>query len=260
MPFEFLLPPSLGDMRATARAELLQTWFRRWLGEDVRVTVAPSYTELEGRISRAEVEMAWAPPLVCARVEAKARAILKAVRAGSSTYRAALVARLTRRLDVTAEALSGARAAWVDPLSTAGYLLPIAFLRSKGIDPDRVLGGQSFAGSYRTALRAVITGEADFAPIYTPDASEISAQESLSECVGIDRAQLAPFAYSGDAPNDGLIVTSKLSRGDAESFVRRLTPFALATHGANLLLAVLAADRLERADPGEYSAYETRVA
>lgn len=247
-------------MRATARAELLETWFGRWLGEKVRVEVAPSYAELEGRVGRAEVEIAWAPPLLCSKIESSARAILKAVRAGSSTYRSALVSRQQKPLQLTAASLSGARAAWVDPLSTAGYLLPMALLRKSDIDPDRVLAGQTFAGSYRAALRAVITGDADLAPIYSPDATEASAQEALSECVGLDRARLVPFAYSDEAPNDGLIVTAKLSRGDAESFVRKLTPFALATHGANLLLAVLAADRLERADPGEYASYANRVA
>lgn len=256
---ELLFPPSLGELRATARAELLESWFGRWLGEKVTVSVAETYAELETRLVAAEVDLAWAPPLLCAKIETGVRAILKAVRAGRSTYRAALVSRDEQKLSPTAAALTGRKAVWVDPLSAGGYLLPTAYLRAQGVDPDVTFAQQSFLGSYRAALRAVLLGEADVAPIYTADDTEESVRASMSECIGPERARLAPFAFTAEAPNDGLVVTEKMSRPAAETFVRRLAPFGVDAHSPNLLLAVLAADRLERAAPNEYAAFAATV-
>lgn len=256
---ELLFPPSLGELRATARAELLESWFGRWLGEKVRVAVAETYAELETRLVAAEVDLAWAPPLLCAKIETGARAILKAVRSGRSAYRSALVSRDDRALSATPGSLQGLKAAWVDPLSAGGYLLPVAFLRKEGVDPDAIFAQQSFLGSYRAALRAVLLGEADVAPIYTPEGDEESVRTSMAECVGPERARLAPFAYTAETPNDGLVVTEKLSRPAADAFIKRLAPFGVEAQSPNLLLAVLAADRLERAAPGEYAAFAASV-
>jgi len=225
----------------------------------VQVHVAESYAELEQRLVAGEVDFAWAPPLVCAKAEPRARAILKAVRSGKSTYCSALVGREERGLTVSAPSLAGLRAAWVDPLSAGGYLLPALYLRAQGCEPDRTFSSQVFLGSYRAALRAVIVGDADVAPVYASDATEEAARTAMAECVGPERTRLAPIAYSGEAPNDGFILTDRFSRGAADAFVKRLAPFAAASQGPNLLLAVLAADRLELAAAGEYGRFAARL-
>jgi len=237
----------------------VEAWFARWFGERVTVQVAESYGELEERLLGAEVDLAWVPPILCAKMEKDAHAILKIVRRGRSTYRSALVSRVENPLQVCTAALEGCRAAWVDPLSTGGYLLPRALLRRDGMDPDAILGSQVFLGSYRDALRAVILGEADLAPVYSAEETEDAAQVGLAECVGPERTLLQPFAFSAEAPNDGLVITSRLSELAADLLVKRLAPFATAPHGNNLLLAVLGAERFERASPGEYAAFSRIV-
>jgi len=247
----FLFPPSLGELRAGARAELLESWFAGH-GEPVTTEVAPTYEDLERRLTTARVEMGWAPPAVCAKAVSGARAILKAVRGDRSTYRAALVAREGEA--PTPRTLRGLRAAWVDRRSTAGYLLPTSWLRAEGVDPDRTFSEQIFVGSFRDALLAVLDRRADVAAIHTTTADEAGVRETMAECVGPQMSRLAPFAYTNETPSDGLVLTTKLPAAAAERLATRV--LALCGRGvrSNLLLAVFGAEALERAEPGDYAA------
>jgi hypothetical protein len=71
-------------------------------------------------------------------------AIVRGVRQGASSYRAALVARADSALTLTT--LDGSRAVWADRDSVGGYLLPMALLRDKGLDANKLFSSQRFAG------------------------------------------------------------------------------------------------------------------
>lgn len=251
MPLLLLLPPALGLPRATARAELLEASLARRLDREVRVEVARSYQDLERRVLEGEVDLAWAPPLLCGRAEPTARLILQAVRGGRSTYRAALVGRHAEFLAATG--LAGKRAAWVDPFSTAGYLLPRAYLRSRGDDPDRLLGGQRFVGTYREALLAVVGGDADVAPIFAGDGSPEVIRTALADQIGPEARLLGPVAITGEAPTDGLVATTRLDADEARALVERLLPRGQPV--PTIFLDVCEADSFVVAPPGIYSAF-----
>jgi ABC-type phosphate/phosphonate transport system substrate-binding protein len=57
--------------------------------------------------------------------------------------------------------LQGARAAWIDPHSTTGYVLPLLDLVGRGVDPRTTFGEQRFLGSHDAAARAVLEGRSD---------------------------------------------------------------------------------------------------
>lgn len=251
MPLHLLLPPALGLPRATARAELLEVSLERRLGRPVRVEVARSYQDLERRVLDGDVDLAWAPPVLCGRVESTARLILQAVRSGRSTYRAALVGRAAEHLALGG--LAGKRAAWVDPFSTAGYLLPRAHLRAHGQDPDRVLGAQRCVGSYRSALLAVIAGDADLAPIFAGDGGPEGIRVALADQIGPEARLLSPIAITGEAPTDGLVATARLEDDEARALVDRLLP--LDQPVPTILLDVCEAEAFVVAPPGIYRAF-----
>lgn len=223
----------------------------RRLGRAVHVEVARSYQDLERRVLDGEVDLAWAPPVLCGRAEPTARLILQAVRGGRSTYRAALIGRQADRLAVGD--LAGTRAAWVDPFSTAGYLLPRAFLRSHGADPDRLFGAQRFAGSYRSALLAVIAGEAELAPIFAGDGGLEGIRTALADQIGPEARLLGPVAITGEAPTDGLVATERLGHDEARALVDRLLPRDQPV--PTILLDVCEAEAFAVARPGIYQAF-----
>lgn len=246
-----LFPPSLGHIAASARAELLAQWFLRHLGVKADIAVAPSYQALQAAIERHEVDLAWAPPIVCAAVQRTSIAILKAVRSHSSSYRAALVVRAGGRDGLSV--LRGARAAWVDRLSTAGYLLPIAHLRERMGEPEELLGEQVFLGSYGRALRAVLEREADLASVYVANPSNEAFQASVRELVGEAAPRLRALDFTSEGPSDGLVVVERTSRADGQRLLRQIREITDGrTH--TLLLTVLDAEALEPARPGDYDA------
>jgi phosphonate transport system substrate-binding protein len=241
-----LLPPSLGTLRATARADLLADWLRQRLGFAIEVRVASSYESLARAVLAAEVDLAWAPPSICAQVEAHVPAIYTAVRDGQSSYAAAIVAK-DGRFGSVAE-LRGKRAAWVEPRSTGGYLLAIATLRAEGLDPDRDLAEQSFLGSYGDALRAVVGDRADFTSVFVASPKPYAVLRPLHDLVGSGADDLAAIAFTGRSPCDGLVVTRRLAAADW------LAPLVDGRETGSYLLLLLEAERLVRASPHAYAA------
>lgn len=244
-----LFPPSLGHVAASARAELLTQWFLRHLDTPVSIAVAPSYEALRLAVERREVDLVWAPPAVCAAVQDSCVAILKAVRGHSSTYHAALVVRQGEA--ITLDDLRGGRAAWVDHLSTAGYLLPVAHLRDRDRDPEELLGEQVFTGSYGRAIRAVLDREADLSAIYVASPTTEATQASLRDVVAEAAPRLRAIDYTGPSPSDGLVFVERPGRDEGQLLLQQIRAL---TDGRTqtMLLTVLDAEALEVAKPGEY--------
>jgi len=249
VPLALLFPPSLGQVTASARAELLTDWLGKRLGTYVTVEVAESYTELHQRIASSDVDMAWAPPGICAKVQAQARVVFKAVRSGSSMYQAAIIGRKSEGNDVAT--LADKRAGWVDELSTGGYLLAAGRLRAAGITSDR-LASEEFLGSYGAVVRAILEHQIDFGSIYVREPTPEATQASISTFVGNARAEtLGPIAYTRAGPSDGLVVTH---RAEDELDLAALEGLVSGPNPTSMLLSMLDAECLVRAAADDYDA------
>lgn len=124
------------------------------------------YAELVARVVSATVDVAWLPPGAYLRAAHRTRVqpVFSLRRAGAGRYVSAVVCAESAKITALADA-RGARAAWVDPWSAAGYLMPRKVLRLAGIHPDRDLW-QRFFGSYSNVLDALGTGMADIAGVF----------------------------------------------------------------------------------------------
>lgn len=251
MGISILLPPSLGALRANARAEVLAEWMHRKLGLATEVRVASSYDVLAASLLDAQVDLAWAPPSICTQVEPHVPAIFTAVRGGRSSYCAAIVALAGRFTSV--EQLRGTTAAWVEPRSNGGHLLAAALLRAHGLDLDRDLADQSFHGSYRDAVRAVLAKRADFTSVFTPAPNAAALRRPLQDLAGSAATELAPVAFTVSAPSDGLVVTRRLMSPGPRGIVPWLEPLIDGSDQGSYLLLLLEAERLVRASPNDYA-------
>ena len=249
----FALPSSLGsDLQG--RAARLQAHLADALGRETEVTVAATYEQLARELLSGKVDAAWAPPFVCARIEAMGvRVLVRGVRNGASAYRAALITR--RDSNVTLDTLKGTTAAWSDRDSVGGYLLPMAFLRERGLDPARTFHKQDFLGNYRAALEAVLEGKADLTSVFAPAARAGAADETGLSDVWPEKAdQFRVLGYTEETPNDGVAV----SMGAASATVTELEKTLLALHqspaGVALLKDCFHADKFELAPRMGYRA------
>ncbi len=248
----FALPPSVGAEEARGRGEHLRELLSGAVGRPCEVTVASSYAELARELVAGNLDAAWAPPFVCARVEQLGlKVLVRGVRNGSSSFRAALLGRKDDQL--TLERLTGKRAAWTDRNSVAGYLLALALLRARGEDPSLLFGDQQFVGSYRAALEAVVDGRADLTSIFAPPASAGRGMHTGVEEIAPEwRGTLSVIAFTEESPTDGVAASAHLAPHLAAALERAFLAAASA-HGA-VLRDIFKVERFEVAPPSSYRA------
>ncbi|MBN1210495.1 MAG: PhnD/SsuA/transferrin family substrate-binding protein [Myxococcaceae bacterium] len=234
-PIRFLTYPLLGVVKEHVRAEFFGRALSQRLGRPVLVEQAPSYEFVEEELNAGRVDMALATAEQCDLFVPRARTVLRAVRAGRWYYHAAFICRAGEAL--TLERLRGKRAAWVAPLNTAGHLLPKRHLASLGLPANELLGSQRFYGTYRQALLAVLSGEADFTSLVTTHTDEYTVRARMAERVGADEHLLKPFAFSGPTLADGLIITHRLPEAEASRLVSAITAMSHDAGDMDLVLA-----------------------
>lgn len=243
--FRFGLPPSLPVAPVPGAAGRLTRVLSGIVGRPVQLVSFVEYEALTEALRRGDVDAAWAPPLVAARAEALgSRVLVRPLRRGSVRSRSALLVRADSPLQL--ETLGGSIAAWVDRTSVAGHLLPLAWLRERGLDPLRLFGQQLFLGSYQAALEALLGGEADVAAVFAPPEGE-DLRQSVEE-VAPGRAQdVRVLACTMAALHDAWVVAPHVSVLEALRLERGLLAVRELPEGTALLRDVVRADRLERA-------------
>jgi ABC-type phosphate/phosphonate transport system substrate-binding protein len=246
----FALPPSLG---LDPVKELARRFADVLYGAGFS-TVVPmkTYEQLELALLAGDVDAAWGPPIVCARVEAAGGQVaLRAVRYGAVTYRSVLICRTSDALDLRQLGVGGgrvARAAWVDPRSMGGYILPRHHLRSLGIDPRRAFLSERALGSYEACFQAVLRGEADIT-------ASFASRRGLGY-VELCREQafdLRTLAYTEECPNDGVVLSPQLGAEAAASLVAGLHQLIAHPASLSVLASTFAVDSFDRPPPSSYS-------
>lgn len=132
-------------------------------GLEIMVSEAKSYEELTNALIAADVDFAWLPPIPLVALERRKGAIplVSHHRSGTSNFQCVLVVNKDSPIhDV--ENLKGRRAAWIDPFSASGYVLPRIELFARGVDPRTDFFAEKFYHSHEVAVRAVLQRRADF--------------------------------------------------------------------------------------------------
>jgi phosphonate transport system substrate-binding protein len=239
------LPPSLPVAPVPGGMARLRRVLSGALGRAVELVVAPDDERLVEAARTGRVDAVWAPPLACARLEALgARVLARAVRAGALETRSVLLTRTDGPRSLSE--LPGTRAAWVDRASLSGYLLPAAALRAAGHPPERILFQQTFYGSFRGALDALLAGEADVAALYAPPVGEDVLLGVEEVAPGTSR-EVRALLVTGRGPQDAVVAAASLSPADAVRLQRGLLTLARLPEGPTLLRDVFRADRFAAA-------------
>jgi ABC-type phosphate/phosphonate transport system substrate-binding protein len=248
--FCFALPPSLGrePVKELARQ------FADILYDAGFSTVMPtrSYESLEKSLLDGEVDAAWGPPIVCARVEDAGGAVaLRAVRYGSVTYRSVLVCRSHDALDLKSLGQPGARkprAVWVDAWSMAGYILPRHHLRSRGVDLEEAFHSERTLGSYKECFHQVLEGDADLT-------ASFASRRGLGyvELCGDRAFQLRTLAYTDECPNDGVVLSPALEPDQARDILAGMSALIADERKRKILAEVFDVDDFDQPEADTYS-------
>jgi phosphonate transport system substrate-binding protein len=186
--------------------------FCRALGAALNRTAVPetvdSYPALVDAMHAGKLDLAWLPPVVALRAASVGRALPVAmpVRHGVSSFHTALFARKGTKLHELRD-IFGARAAWVDRSSAAGYLVIRAALRSKGLGFENAFASEAFVGSHDAVAKAVTKGEADVGATYV----YVNADGSIWRA-GWGDADVQMITKVGPIPSDLIAASANMPR------------------------------------------------
>lgn len=233
------------------RVRLLREALSDLMIVDVDVTVSQTYESLARNLLSGAVDAAHAPPFICASIEPRGiQIVARAVRHGRATYGSALVKK--KGADVSLTKTKALRLAWVDRRSVAGYLLPVAHLRTaRRLDTERHFASQEFYGSYPAALIAVLEGKADIAAVHVQKGKPETLVEALKIHGGKNAAEFELVEVTDEVPGDGIAVGNKEHADKVRDAFCHLQKEAL---GKRLLTDVFIAEKFEPATPNGYRA------
>jgi ABC-type phosphate/phosphonate transport system substrate-binding protein len=246
-PLTFGLPGSMGAATAVQRAFLLEEHLTQALGRPLTVRVCPSYEVLERDLLSGDLSAAWSPPLVVARVEAGGGQVaVRGIRSGCATYRAVLVARRTAGLRLAAGARL--RAAWTDPDSIAGCLLPRAHVLDLGAE----LAEEFHHPTYVEALEAVLRGDADLTSTWASSASAATPYVGYRQILGERAAELEELGYTRECPNDAIVFSPNVDADGAQRLWGAFLDLTESPEGQELARLVFGTERFAAAPAEEY--------
>lgn len=126
---------------------------------------AASYEALAEDVREGRTDLAWLPPIVFVRLGDVVSPLGSILRGGNAAYEAALIVQGNSKIR-TIDGLRGTRAGWVDRWSAAGFVLPRVKLALLGVDPRTLFRTETFHGSHRSAIKALVAGACDVAGTY----------------------------------------------------------------------------------------------
>lgn len=129
---------------------------------EIAVSEAPSYERLATMLNDGKAQLAWLAPIPYIALSA-AGAVTPLVyhERARKHYCSAVIVPADSHVKRLAD-LRGARAAWVDRHSAAGFVVPRIELKRAGVDPRTELAEETFAGSHEAVAAAVAESRVDF--------------------------------------------------------------------------------------------------
>jgi len=249
-----LARPLRAGIVATSQAESyrdLDVAFTQALGFRCDVLRYFNYAELVGALVEREVEIAWLPPVAYVRAaQARAAKLLVTVeRAGQAEFTAAILGR--RGAADSWDDLRGRRAVWVDPWSTAGYLVPRWMMRSRGLSPDEDFASQGFLGSHGAVIEALRAGTADVGATFCA----VDPQGNIIERPWRDHDPFTVIGLSAPIPGDTICAAHDLT----DELTQLITKSLVSLPPNAPLPQMLGASQLVKTDPSRYDTFAVAI-
>jgi phosphate/phosphite/phosphonate ABC transporter binding protein len=233
------------ETRAGARDRMVD--FATKLGAvanvDIGVTPLPSYNELAQRIHHGDIDLAWLSPIPLISLERNSRVVSLASchRDALVHYRSALIVAAGSPIKNVAS-LPQKRAAWVDPHSASGFVIPRMELATLGIQAQ-TLASEQFFGTHENVVRAVASARADFGATFARISRDDDVAGSWSQMPGL-AASVRVLTMFGEIPPDAIAARADMDRMTRERIARALVN--MASTDRDLIRAVFGADDLRR--------------
>jgi phosphate/phosphite/phosphonate ABC transporter binding protein len=226
-------------------------------GLEIMVSETASYEALTRALLSGQVDFAWLPPIPLVALERRKGAVplVSHHRDGSSHFHSVLVAHRASGMKKAVD-VAGKKAAWVDPYSASGYVLPRIELAQLGIDPKTQFPAERFYHSHTGAVRAVLERKADFAGTWVGrDERGVIVRAPWIDMVGAEALRI--LQTFGVIPSDTIAARSSLAVGESEKVRHAL--LAIATTHPDLVRDLFGVDEFRPWNAEGYEALHVRT-
>ncbi|MTJ11695.1 phosphate/phosphite/phosphonate ABC transporter substrate-binding protein [Anabaena sp. UHCC 0187] len=148
------------------------SYLEKFLGRTVDIQLAKNYDEAVNWLVEEKVDIAYLGPLTYlealdrgAKIEPLVASIDK--NTGQPWYRACIIIKSDSSIHSLSD-LKGRRVAFIDKLSTAGYLMPLAAFKKLNIDPNQDFKKFIYTGSHTKSMEALENGIVDAIATHIP--------------------------------------------------------------------------------------------
>jgi phosphate/phosphite/phosphonate ABC transporter binding protein len=243
----FGLVPFLSSGTISAAHGQLAAYLSRALTVPVDVVVGDSYTDAIDRLARGEFELVELSPYAYALAtqRVKLKCLVQSIADGSVTTSGYIFVREDSPRRTVAD-LKGATFAFVDPVSTSGYLFARKILKDNGIDYRKDLARTEFAGNHEAVLLAVMEGRVDAGATYQ------GAFAALKRSKGVDPLTFRIIAKSSRTPRDILCARADVPDAVVEAMTRALLALDGRSRAGREILGPLNLNGFQPADDSAY--------
>ncbi|GAW91242.1 phosphate/phosphite/phosphonate ABC transporter substrate-binding protein [Calderihabitans maritimus] len=145
--------------------ELLRL-LEKTLGRPIEVVQRNTYAEVNELLRTGQIDLAFicTYSYVTGHDQFGLELVAAPVRDGKTKYQSYIIVRKDSEID-SFEQLEGKKFAFTDPMSTTGYLYPMALLREQNKEPESFFSDYSFTYSHDNSIKAVQQGVVDGAAV-----------------------------------------------------------------------------------------------
>lgn len=215
-----------------------------------------TYDELEQAMTGGQVDLAWLPPLLFARLDqrAVATAVATVVRPGDAYWSVLLTAPGSGITTLDAHQLWGRRIAWVDPLSASGHVVARLGLAARGIDARLTFASEVFAGLHQEALLAALEGRVDVAATFARCDAQGEVVHGPWVEAGVAAGDVVLLALLGEVPPDLIAARSQLPPDVRDAVRAAMMDISRDVSMTTSLQAIFGGSRFVAGAPASYAA------
>jgi phosphate/phosphite/phosphonate ABC transporter binding protein len=234
--------------------------FTRALEDRLRLRVVErnvgTYDELEQAMTGGQIDLAWLPPLLFARLDqrAVATAVATVVRPGEAYWSVLLTSPGSEVTALDARQLLGRRIAWVDPLSASGHVVARLGLAARGIDVRQTFASEVFAGSHQEALLAALEGRVDVAATFARCDEQGRVVHGPWVEAGVAPEGVVLLGLLGEVPPDLIAACSRLPQELRDTIRAAMVDISHDASMAPSLQAIFGGTRFVGGAPASYAA------
>jgi phosphonate transport system substrate-binding protein len=254
-PIKIMLTPSVEAHKVTASADSLVSFLHRATGYSFVASVPASFIVVVESFGSGGVDLAITNTFSYLKAHEKydAHASMMVIRRnGERRYRGQIITHVDNPINSLAD-LNGKSFAYVDAVSTSGYVLPRALLQSQRIR----LSDSVFAGKHDNVVTMVYQKQVDAGATYY-SAPDPKTKEFLDARIRVrtqfpdvfDKVKI--LALTEEIPNDPVVFRSGFPADMEEKIKKALLDFQATEQGRKVLYATYSVEGLAPATDSDY--------